>query len=473
MFSPRSKGVLRVVAALALLVAVFSTTNVTWAGSPVQSGVSGNTAARPLMQGASGFIQLNCQLNNSGGVNITVTFNRPGPPPSNIIVTLTLLDGSTETQTFANTNSLSFSGTYANIDVQATWPDGATGYATGDCSSSYPTPTPIPPTLTPTVTNTPGPTNTPRPTNTPTPTLGPGEPTLTPRPTNTPRPTVTPGGPTLTPEPASPTPDTSINITIDCDYFSDTDRQFIVTLVPRAAGPPSGTAILALVGGGFETQTFTTNSVTYRGAYLGIRVNVSWPDGASATGGNTCGLQIPNPQIPPTVTPPATPTTDVATATPPPASTPTSPPPPPPPAETTPTPETPPPAETTPTSPPPRPPEEDTPTPETPPPAETTPTPTLPVTDTPATAVPPPTAPPATAVPPPPTTAPPPTSAPRPTNTAGGSVSDDEAGDQVQRPAALLPETAVSGARVLGGLGVALLAVALGAALRRRSGGKR
>ena len=324
MFSPRSKGVLRVVAALALLVAVFSTTNVTWAGSPVQSGVSGNTAARPLMQGASGFIQLNCQLNNSGGVNITVTFNRPGPPPSNIIVTLTLLDGSTETQTFANTNSLSFSGAYANIDVQATWPDGATGYATGDCSSTYPTPTPVPATLTPTVTNTPGPTNTPRPTNTPTPTLRPGEPTLTPRPTNTPRPTVTPGGPTLTPEPASPTPDTSINITIDCDYFSDTDRQFIVTLVPRAAGPPSGTAILALVAGGTETQTFTTNSVTYRGAYLAIRVNVSWPDGATATGGNSCGLQIPNPQIPPTVTPPATPTTDVATATPPPASTPTS-----------------------------------------------------------------------------------------------------------------------------------------------------
>ena len=313
---PRTRS-LRAVAALALLLALGGPATVSVAAAPVHPGTAGSTAAAPLLQDASGFIQFNCQLNSTNAITLTVTFNRPGPPPTSGTITLIKLDGTTEVVPLSGQASYSFTGPYASAAVEANWPDGATGNASGDCRGIYPTPTPVPPTATPTATNTAAPTTTPTVTRTPSPTITPGGPTLTPIPTRTPSPTITPGGPTLTPiptrtpsatptpaptvtpggptvtpAPPTPTPDTSIDLTIECDYFSDTDRQFTVSVLPRAAGPPSGTAVLRLVSGGTETHTFTTDTVTYRGAYLTIRVTVTWPDGAQAEGGSTCGLRI-------------------------------------------------------------------------------------------------------------------------------------------------------------------------------------
>ncbi len=102
----------------------------------------------------------------------------------------------------------------------------------------------VPPTVTPSVTVTPGgPTNTPTsvpPTNTPTtvpPTVTPGGPTLTP--TSVP-PTVTPGGPTLTPTTVPPT------VTPGGPTLTPTTEPDEPTVTPTATTEPGGSSSLYL-----------------------------------------------------------------------------------------------------------------------------------------------------------------------------------------------------------------------------------
>ncbi len=82
-------------------------------------------------------------------------------------------------------------------------------------------------------------------------------------------------------------------VSIKCQYFSPTDRQFTVSLESRSGGAPTGTATLRLVAGGEESQTFTGTNYAVRGPYVSLQVSVSWPDGATGFAEATCGqIQI-------------------------------------------------------------------------------------------------------------------------------------------------------------------------------------
>ncbi|WP_025745817.1 hypothetical protein [Kallotenue papyrolyticum] len=321
------------------------------------SGPVRQTFAGPLPQQDQGRIIISCRFYSENDREFIVTLEeRTGGPPSGT-ATLERVDGGQDNRSFTGT-SLSFRGPYVSLSISATWPDGATGFASATCGQVRPSPT---------ATATPGPTRTPRPTNTPGPTRTPG-PTPTPRPTRTPGPTPTPR-PTRTPtlEPATPTqqPPDSGGITITCEYFGPRDRLFQAQLVERPVGPPTGIAELTLVDGGVERQSFSSNTLSYRGPYLRLAISATWPDGATGFASATCGQIVPTPL--PTATSVPSPTAELATAVPP-TTPPTQPP--------QPTPVTPPPPAPTATAtlPPTQPPlPEPTPTSEAPPPATATP----------------------------------------------------------------------------------------------------
>ncbi|HEY1016222.1 MAG TPA: hypothetical protein VGE07_26165, partial [Herpetosiphonaceae bacterium] len=115
---------------------------------------------------------------------------------------------------------------------------------------------------------------------------------------------------------AHPARQTTGNVVITCSYFSDTDRQFDVTLEQRPGGAPTGTATLTLVGGGTQAEPFTGNRLTYRGAYLSLSINARWPDGASGFASAACGQQVPTATLPPTMTSTATAVPPTATLVP-------------------------------------------------------------------------------------------------------------------------------------------------------------
>lgn len=408
-------------------------------GAAARTGVSAVPPAPALQTTQVGQVSVSCTYYAPNDRAFSVSLeDRGGGPPSGTI-TYMLYPSGQRSEPFTG-NSLSIRGAYISIRIEARWPDGATGFAESTCESTGPTPT---------ATRTPGPTRTPRPTITP------GGPTATPRPPRTPTPTRTPGpSPTRNPtRTATPTvmPDQAHNIEITCDYFSDRDRRFTVTLGQPTGDQPSGTATLGLVDGGEEVKQFTGNSLEYRGPYITLRVVAAWPDGYSGSASATCGQQIPATDTP---TPTDTPTTPSVTDTPTPTETSTTP-------SVTDTPTTPSVTETPTTTPViPTPPSDNTPT--------ATGTTTITETATPTeTVTTPPTGTATSETPPPPPGSPPglPAATPTPRRAVAGATDEDQNTPPRRQPRAILSDTgADDGMRIVLTLTASLLA--MGAAVR-------
>lgn len=129
-------------------------------GALVSGSIGSVTQARTqTFQSETGAVSITCTYFSATDIAYSITLeNRPGGAPTGN-TTLTRVDGTTETDSFTGTSE-SYRGPYASVSVTATWPDGASGFASATCGQI------IPATSTPTVTNTPAPTSTPAPTAT-------------------------------------------------------------------------------------------------------------------------------------------------------------------------------------------------------------------------------------------------------------------------------------------------------------------
>ncbi len=131
----------------------------------------------------------------------------------------------------------------------------------------------------------------------------------TPTPISSPNPVATP----------SPTQQSSSGqVFISCLYHGPYDREFDLVLEQGHGGAPTVDVTLSLVSGGTQSDQFIAYSKNYRGPYLSISANASWPDRATGYASATCGYAIPTDTPLPTDTPnyALTPTpTATATAT--------------------------------------------------------------------------------------------------------------------------------------------------------------
>lgn len=141
--------------------------------------------------------------------------------------------------------------------------------------------------------------------------------TPVPAPSNTPAPPAATTTPAATVAP-SPTQSHSGRVFISCIYYGPYDREFDLILEQGHGGAPTVNVTIDLVSGGQQNDQFTAYSKSYRGPYLTLSANATWPDQATGYASATCGYAIPTDTPLPTDTPNynLTPTpTDTATPT--------------------------------------------------------------------------------------------------------------------------------------------------------------